>query len=82
MFDSDPTHQESCKLCSCLWPAVGEIMRFLFHQKIRAMTYTRLFLPAEAKANNLPCLMNRQPKNLMLWAKIRFYMQVGLKYLH
>ncbi len=51
-------------------------MRFLFHQKVRAEIYTKLFNPAEAKANNLPCLVNRQPSNLILWAKVRFYMQV------
>ena len=50
-------------------------MRFLFEQRLRAQVSRNLCLPGEARANNLPCLMDQRPESFVLWAKLRSYLQ-------
>lgn len=52
-----------------------EIVQFLIKQQLLAQRYSKLFSHGEAAAAGLPCLKQRHPENLVLWARLRFYLQ-------
>jgi len=58
------------------WQEITEIMRFLFNQRVRSNLYSSLFSRGQARSNELPCLKNRKPRNLIIWANMRFYVQL------
>lgn len=56
--------------------AVAEVLRFLHQLKVRAQVFGTAFSRGEATINGLPCLNNGKPSNIMLWARMRWYIQL------